>query len=186
LLKQEEIGIPLSITIFGQSSWITRREFFNNEFSDETDRISHFFQIILARKFSPKLSLMLNPGYVIRTEAQLEDINDQVSFLVLGIGGRFKFSKRLSLITDYTLVNGFDRPEGLDLKYYNPLGIGLEIETGGHVFSLNFQNATYITANNFIPYTKKSWRDGGVRFGFSISRNFYLGPKNEMVTNISN
>lgn len=182
LIKQIENGSPLAVSIFGQSSWITRKEFFNNEFPEETDRISHFVQVILARKFSPNLSLMLNPGYLFRSEAQPEDADDQQNFFVIGVGGRLKFTKRLSIIADYTLVNGLDRPDDLNTEYFNPLGIGLEIETGGHVFSLNFQNATYITANNFIPNTKKSWQDGGVRFGFSISRNFYLGPKDDVAT----
>ncbi|MCM4161248.1 hypothetical protein FHG64_02985 [Antarcticibacterium flavum] len=176
LLKQKEEGMPLSVTLFGQSGWITRKENFQNEFPAETDRITHFLQVILARKFSPSLSLMLNPGYLIRPV--VTDAFDQNNFLVIGMGGRLKITKRFSLIADYTLVNGLDRPEDTEFTYYNPLGIGLEIETGGHVFSLNFQNATYITENNFIPYTQKSWEDGGVRFGFTISRNFYLGPKN--------
>ena len=175
LLQQREAALPVSLTLFGQSSWITRRENFDNEFPEEADRISHFLQLILARKFSPSFSLMLNPGYLIRP--QVQDPLDQESFFVLGMGGRIKLTKRLSIIADYTIVNGFDRPGDLETEYYNPLGIGLEIETGGHVFSLNFQNAPYITENNFIPYTNKSWGDGGVRFGFSISRNFYLGPK---------
>ncbi len=177
LIQQLEKEMLVSVTLFGQSSWITRKESFDNEFPKESDKISHFLQVILARKFSPSLSLMLNPGYLIRPSLQVEDVNDKASFFVLGMGGRFKFTKRLSLIVDYTLANGLDRPGELSPQSYNPLGIGLEIETGGHVFSLNFQNARYITENNFIPHTQSSWEDGGVRFGFSISRNFYLGPK---------
>lgn len=182
LLQQVEEGTPVSVTLFGQSSWITRKEFFEDEFPKEGDRLSHFLQVILARKFSSNFSLMLNPGYLMRSSHQLEDSGDKENFLVLGVGGRLKFTKRLSIIADYTLVNGLDRPDDLNPEYFNPLGIGLEIETGGHVFSLNFQNATYITENNFIPNTQKSWLDGGVRFGFSISRNFYLGPKDDLTT----
>lgn len=175
LLRQRTEGTPVALTLFAQSSWITRKETFDNEFQEEADRISHFLQLIVARKFSPSLSLMLNPGYLIRSQAV--DAQDQESFFILGMGGRLKLTKRLSLIADYTIVNGLDRPDDLETEYFNPLGIGLEIETGGHVFSLNFQNAPYIAENNFIPYTQESWSDGGVRFGFSISRNFYLGPK---------
>ena len=175
LFEQFPGGMPFALSLFGQSSWITRKEFVINEFPEETDRISHFLQLIAARKFTPSLSFMLSPGYLMRP--QVSDFGDDKSFFVLGMGGRFKFAKRFSLIADYMLVNGFDRPEDLEINYYNPLGIGLEIETGGHVFSLNFQNSSFITANNFIPNTRKSWEDGGVRFGFSISRNFYLGPK---------
>lgn len=177
LIQQMEEGTPLSVTLFLQSSWITRKEQFNNEFQNETDRISHFFQVILAKKISPSLSLMLNPGYLVR--GQVEDPMDKKNFLVLGMGGRLKFTKSLSLIADYTWVNGLDRPDDLDANYTNPFGVGLEIQTGGHVFSLNFMNARYITANNFIPNTTSSWGDGEVRFGFTISRNFFLGPREQ-------
>lgn len=179
LLWQEEDGLAFSLTLFGQSSWITREPFSNNEFQNEGDRISHFFQAIIARKFSPGISVMLSPGYLLRPEAQVRDMDDEQNLFVVGVGGRFKILNRISIIADYTFVNGLSRPENLDTEYYNPFGVGLEIETGGHVFSLNFQNSQYITANNFIPNTTKSWSDGGVRFGFAISRNFNLGPKDQ-------
>lgn len=179
LLWQEEDGFPLAVTLFGQSSWITREPFSNDEFDNEADRISHFFQAIIARKFSPGISLMLSPGYLFRPEGQIQDVGDSADLFSLGIGGRFKIFKRISIIADYTFVNGLSRPDDLQTEYYNPFGVGVEIETGGHVFALNFQNSQYITANNFIPNTTKSWSDGGVRFGFMISRNFNLGPKRE-------
>lgn len=177
LLWQEENGLPLSVTLFGQSSWITREPFSRNEFDKESDRISHFFQVILARKFSPGVSMMLNPGFLIRPEAQIQDFEDSENLFALGFGARVKIFKRISIIADYTIVNGLSRPDDLQTDYYNPFGVGVEIETGGHVFALNFQNSQAIIANNFIQNTTKSWSDGGVRFGFMISRNFNLGPK---------
>lgn len=178
LLEQLERGMPLSLTLFGQTSIITRKEYVSNEFAEGTDRISYFLQTIFAKRFSSSFSFMVSPGYLMRSRTV--DPGDKEDFFVLGFGGRLKITRSLSLIADYMLVNGFDRPDDLTTDYYNPLGVGLEIETGGHVFSLNFQNATYITANNFIPETEKSWQDGGVRFGFTISRNFYLGPKENL------
>ncbi len=177
LLWQEEEGMPLSVTLFGQSSWITREPFSRNEFENESDRISHFMQVIVARKFSPGVSVMINPGYLIRPEAQVQDFEDSDNLFSLGFGARVKILKRISIIADYTIVNGLSRPDDLGIDYYNPFGVGVEIETGGHVFALNFQNSQAIIANNFIPNTTKSWTDGGVRFGFMISRNFNLGPK---------
>jgi len=175
LFHQRESGMPVSVTLFGQNSWITRKELSPDEFNDQSDRISHFLEVIVAKKISPSLSFMLNPGYLLRSQA--EDPRDKERFFVLGMGGRFKITRRISIISDNMWVNGLDRPSNLSTEYFNPLGVGIEIETGGHVFSLNFQNASYVTENNFIPNNDKSWRDGGVRFGFSIIRNFYLGPK---------
>ena len=175
LVRQLEEGMPLSLILFLQTAYITRKEYLPNEFPEETDRISHFLQVIAGRKFSRSISLMISPGYFIRS--RVEAPGDKESFFVLGMGGRIKFTRSLSIVADYAIVNGFDRPGNLSRQYYNPLGIGLEIETGGHVFSLNFQNSSYIIANNFIPYTEESWTDGGVRFGFTITRNFYLGPR---------
>lgn len=180
LLWQEEEGMPIALTLFYQGSWITRKPFSNDEFGNEGDRISNFFQAIITRKFSPGISLMLAPGYLIRPEAQVQDFEDAENLFAVGIGGRFKIFKRISIITDYTFVNGLSRPDDLQTEYRNPFGVGVEIETGGHVFALNFQNSQYITANNFIPNTTKSWSDGGVRFGFMISRNFNLGPKRQI------
>lgn len=177
LLRQEEGGLPLSVTLFGQGSWITREPFSSNEFENEGERINYLFQVIVARKFTPGISLMISPGYLFRPEAQVSDAGDEQNLFALGIGGRFKVLKRVSIVTDYTFVNGLSRPDDLETDYHNPFGVGVEIETGGHVFSLNFQNSRYITANNFIPNTTKSWSEGGVRFGFAISRNFNLGPK---------
>ncbi|MCM4155434.1 DUF5777 family beta-barrel protein [Gramella sp. AN32] len=180
---QEDQGLPFSATLFAQSGWITRKPFFNDEFPAESDRISHFFQLIIARKFGPGISLMATPGYLLRPDAQVQDLDDRSNLFVLGFGGRFKIMKRISIIADYTIVNGLSRPDSLQTDYFNPLGIGIEIETGGHVFSLNFQNSPYIIANNFIPNTTKSWSDGGVRFGFAISRNFNLAPKRDSIDN---
>ncbi|WP_300435655.1 DUF5777 family beta-barrel protein [Christiangramia sp.] len=176
LLWQDD-AMPVSITFFEQSSWITRKPFSNNEFGSEGDRISHFFQAIIARKFSPGISIMVNPGFLVRPEAQVQDFQDSANLFALGLGGRFKILKRISIIADYTFVNGLSRPEDLQSDFYNPFGVGVEIETGGHVFALNFQNSQAIIANNFIPNTTKSWSDGGVRFGFMISRNFSIGSK---------
>lgn len=175
LLQQKEEGLPVSITLFDQVGWITREEFFDGEFDGQGDRISNFFQVIIAKKFSSGFSLLINPGYLMRSEALVSNSEDNDDLFSIGIGGRLKILKRISILADYTIVNGLSRESSDD--FYNPLGIGLEIETGGHVFSLNFQNSQYIIANNYIPNTTKSWGDGGVRFGFAISRNFNLSPE---------
>ncbi|MCJ0742181.1 DUF5777 family beta-barrel protein [Pedobacter montanisoli] len=171
ILQQTNDGIPLNITLLLQGAVATRTPF-ANEFISFNHRTSYLIQPIISRKFSERLSLQAIPSYLIRY--MTTDILDSKNLFTIGFAGRFKITKRLSFIVDYTLINGLSRPTRLSVAQYNPLGVGLEIETGGHVFSLNFINAEYINENNFLTDTKKSWKNGGVRFGFSISRNFSL------------
>ncbi|WP_316795001.1 DUF5777 family beta-barrel protein [Pedobacter agri] len=139
-----------------------------------TDRMSYVSQIIFARKFSPGLSLVLIPTYIHRNYTQFNDQND---LFALGGGGRLKLSKRISFVVDYTIPfrNAQQKAylEEVNLKkFYNTLGVGLEMETGGHVFHLNFTNATAIQEMQFIPETTTTWTKGQYRWGFSISRRF--------------
>jgi hypothetical protein len=173
LLKQKNDGnMPVNLTMFAQLGWIAREPFSESEFTTYSNRFSYFLQPIISRKFSSRLSLEVMPGLLMRKNTS--ESRDPENLFSLGFAGRMKLTKRLSFIADYTLVNGLSRPKDLAQAYYNPFGVGLEIETGGHIFSLNFMNSEYIVENNFIPGTKKSWQDGGVRFGFTISRNFTL------------
>lgn len=173
-LLQQDLAktMPINLTLFAQMGWIAREPFNENEFSKYSDRFSWVFQSIISRKISSRLSLQVMPGLTLRKNAS--DTRDPEALVSVGFAGRMKLTKRFSFVADYTLVNGLSRPTDLSQAYYNPLGVGLEIETGGHIFSLNFMNSEYILENNFITNTKKSWTKGGVRFGFTISRNFTL------------
>jgi len=164
-------NIPLNITLLAQMGWIAR-EPFNTEFDTYSNRFSYFLQPLLSHKLSQRVSIQVAPAVLLR--ANTSEIRDPERLFSIGFAGRVKLTKRLSFIADYTLVNGLNRPTDLTQKFYNPLGLGLEIETGGHIFSLNFMNSEYIVENSFISDTKKSWEHGGVRFGFTISRNFTL------------
>lgn len=173
LLQQKKDGyMPINFTLFAQMGWIAREPFTESEFSNYSNRFSYFIQGLISRKISSHLSLQIMPGLFMRNNQT--DLRDPDNIFSVGFAGRMKLTKRLSFVADYTLINGLSRPGDLSQVYYNPLGLGLEIETGGHIFSLNFMNSEYITENNFIPNTKKSWKDGGVRFGFTISRNFTM------------
>ena len=145
--------------------------------TNELHRVNYFNQLIIASKITNWLSLEVLPGYMhrnfikekINTENGAYDVN---GFFCLGFGGRIKLNKRLSFIGDY-FYNAASFYKNND-KVFNPLSLGFEIETGGHVFSLFFTNASGLIENNFIPYTTDSWNKGQVKFGFSISRTFAL------------
>lgn len=156
--------MPVNLTLFAQMEWVAREPLSSNEFNNYTDQFSYFLQALLSRKFSSRFSIQAMPGYLMGSNTS--DPGGSEGLLTLGLAGRMKL---MSLVADYILVVGLSSANSLPVEYYNPLGLGLEIETGGHIFSLNFMNSEYILENNFLAQSKKSWREGGVRFGFTLS-----------------
>jgi hypothetical protein len=145
--------------------------------TNELHRFNYFSQLIIASKITDWLSLELLPGYLHRNFIR-ENINpnnnakDVNGLFTMGIGGRIKLTRRLSVIGDYFYnASAFYSNNN---SAFNPLSLGVEIETGGHVFSLFYTNASGLMENNFIPYTTDSWAKGQVKFGFCISRTFAL------------
>jgi len=139
----------------------TRENYFSS-------RLAFYHQAILGRKFSEGFTLQFMPTVVHKNLVQAaSDPND---IIALGVGGRLKLSKRMALTWDYTHVL-VGMPE---TGFYNPLSIGLDIETGGHVFQLHVTNATGMNERAFITETTGQWGKGQVRFGFNLSRTFQL------------
>ncbi len=141
-----------------------------------SDRINAVGQLIIAHKFGPGFSLALHPTYIRRNMTAYYD-TDQDLF-ALGVGGRLKVSRRMALVMDYFLPfrssASKERYAEVLTTLYNPLGVGLEIETGGHVFNLNFTNATAIQEMQYIAETTSSWTKAQFRWGFTISRRFSI------------
>ena len=134
------------------------------------DRLGYISQILISRKFSERLSLELAPSFFY--DNYLPDIagdQDQMKAqFSMGVGGRLKLSKRLSLNVDYAAhLNRADNN-----PFNDPLSIGVDIETGGHVFQLHFTNAQPSFENGFLGQANGSWGDGVIFFGFNLSRNF--------------
>jgi hypothetical protein len=177
--------VPVSITIFGNSvaSGMDRLNVVTSDadFQKFSDRLSFVTQAIITRKFNDSFSLALSPTYVMRNYVSFMDMNNIYG---LGIGGRLKVSHRMAVVADYFLSFRSQRSNDYFLqqkgfRFYNPLGVGLEMETGGHVFNFIFTNSTAILENQFIPSTSSSWTKGGFRWGFSISRTFTLSKKSD-------
>ena len=57
---------------------------------------------------------------------------------------------------------------------YDSFSIGVDIETGGHVFQLHFSNAVGMNERAFLADTKGDWLKGEIRFGFNLSRIFQI------------
>ena len=151
--------------------------------SGVTEKFAHRFiytsQLVIARKFNSWLSLELIPGFTHRNFVK-KNINpdnnavEENDIISCGFGGRIRLTKRFALMADYFYIVSKYRTGNSAVPYFNPLAIGVEIETGGHVFHINFTNAPGINENNFLPNTTDSWLKGGYKFGFNISRVFNL------------
>ena len=173
---------PFGVTLFGNAVVSTMTSNINNKVPDHfdtfSDRWSFVSQAIIVRKFNSTFSLAVLPTYVHYNRVVYGDSND---IFAMGIGARYKVSKRMALIGDYFYTfDSKNRKEYFErngLPFYNPLAVGLEIETGGHVFQLTFMNNTALLENQFIPYTTTSWEQGQFRWGFSISRPFSFNKK---------
>ena len=169
---------PLSLTLFAntvvssmKASTVANQE---NSFDDFNDRLSETVQLLIARKFG-KVSLQLSPTLVNRNYVPSEDDN---TLFALGGAFRLPVRGRFSLLFDY--FHTFRSQSSIDyfktqgVKFYDAMGVGIELLTEGHVFHLNFTNATEILENRFIPGTATSWGDGEFRWGFTVSRDFDL------------
>ncbi len=182
LLRQKTAGMPLSVTAFGSWAIDSRREQVGFiEFGEMTDRYAYTGQLLIARKFSEKLSLQVAPTLVYRN--QVVNRMEENALGALGMGGRFKLSKRVSLNAEYYLVSGLGTES--QRVNYNPLAVGFDIETGGHVFQLHFTNSFGMIEKHFIGQTGGlyggRWQNGDVHWGFNISRTFNLGPRGDTV-----
>ncbi|POY39225.1 hypothetical protein C3K47_01655 [Solitalea longa] len=172
LLEQtSDNRMPLSITLLGSTGIAVRKD--PDVFTDFGSRCSFFIEALIAKKFTDKLSLQISPSYLHRK--YLYYPQDEKDLFSLGISGRYKFNKRCALVADYIHTFSSYRKNSTEPNFYDPLALGFEVETGGHVFSVNFTNAAGIVENNFIPNTTSSWKSGAFKLGFNISRIFYFG-----------
>lgn len=171
LQQKDKQGSPVSFSVLIKTGF-TPYKVSTPIFDSYGNRFSHFLQTIISRKFSSDLSLQVTPGVLFRSVVL--GSGDESTLFSTGIAGRYKFTKRFGIIADYYMISSDFRKNNPNTDFYNPLGLGIEVETGGHVFTMNFANAKAIAENNFLANSTSSWGKGQYRFGFTISRMFTL------------
>jgi len=136
-----------------------------------SSRFGYYYQFIIGRKFSDAFSLQLSPVLVHRNLVELN--SDKHDIIAVEVGTRVKLTQRLAITADYFYV----LPDQLRPEFHSPLSVGLDIETGGHVFQLHFTNAPAMNERTFITETTGKWDKGDIHFGFNISRVFTLSDR---------
>ncbi|WP_367388261.1 DUF5777 family beta-barrel protein [Lewinella sp. LCG006] len=131
-----------------------------------SSRLTYTYQLIFGRKFSDNFSLQFSPTVVHRNLVKYSiEANDVYA---AAMATRIKLTKRMAINAEYVYL----LPDQLVPGYRNSLSIGFDIETGGHVFQLHFTNSTSMIEKGFITETSGDWLDGGIHFGFNVSRVF--------------
>lgn len=175
LLRQSTgaVNMPVSVSLFSSAALKTMKWPDQTRTNYFSSRMSYTGQILVARKINQGLSLQLTPTFVHRNLVATElDPND---LYAMGAGGRLKLSKRISLNAEYYMVA--NPKKYMSQTVYNPLSVGIDIETGGHVFQLIMTNSLAMIEKGFVGETTGSWLKGDVHFGFNISRVFNVKKK---------
>ncbi len=172
LLKQTEgAGMPVSVSVLGTitnyTQTVTNKPYLNTKY-----RTAYAGQLLIARKVTRDLSLQITPTYLhynlVPTVADKNDV------FALGMGGRMKITKRMSVNAEYDVVPS---NQVVSTTVHNSFSLGWDIETGGHVFQLVFSNSQSMVPTQYFTQTTGTWGKGDIYFGFNISRNFNLKKK---------
>ncbi len=168
LLRQStgKVVIPLSVAYAGGMTVNTLRWADPDRVNYFSSRLNYFHQLLIARKFGERLSLQISPTLVHRNLVDAREAQNDV--YAIGIGGRFKVSGSVTVNAEYFYL----LPGNTADNFENCLSIGVDIETGGHVFQLIFSNSVAMTPNYFVAQTLNTWQTGGIHFGFNLSRVF--------------
>lgn len=174
--------IPVSMALYVNAaiSPIKRELFYADvpvHVNNNLHRLSYTAQLIIARKVGNLGSVELLPTYVHRNYVK-NYVNpnngaaETNGLFALGAAVRIKITKRSSILAEYFYTFSKYRQNNPTHPYYQPVSIGYEIETGGHVFHINFSNAVGIIENDFLVNSPDTWNLGGFKWGFNISRVF--------------
>lgn len=145
-------------------------------FKNNQERYSYWGQALIARKFNERLSLQVMPSFLHYNK--VEDPAILNNLWAIGFGGRYKLTKRFTLSGEYyhafSDIGAYEASTGKAYPYHDAISIGVDIETGGHVFQLHFTNSRGMIEKHFIGQTTGAWQNTDIYYGFNIARTFSL------------
>ena len=166
LLRQKKGGAPVTIVGYNSVEYNTGLDKANYPLLEDKNRFTVAHEILISRKFNENLSLELIPIYLHQNFVQ-NDAQDNSQY-ILGLGGRYKISKRVTINAEYHAHMN----RAASSLFKNPLSLGVDIETGGHVFQLHVTNAQLMNESGYLTAAKGNWSKGDIFFGFNIWRVF--------------
>lgn len=142
------------------------------------DKFAFLHQLLIARKFSDKLSLELIPSLVHINRVPYGPNNTNNVFSI-GLAGKYKMTSNKNLTFEYSRqLNGHKNQldRNANIFDYSPdlLSVGLELNTGGHLFQF-YIGATQDASNIDHLARNNNWlKDGQLAFGFTLNRSLSL------------
>lgn len=164
LRETKDGSVPLSLSLKGDIGLTTQEN--NRPISDD---LNYFISLPIAKKFNDRLSLQAAPMYSHFNTVSSFD-NEENDLFALGLGGEYHLSRRYALMAEYYPVLS-ERNPGTK----NAFALGLNIETGGHVFQLFFASSNWHTEQYVISTNDEDFWAGDFRFGFNVNRIFTIG-----------
>jgi len=166
LARQEEGKIPFTLVGYTSVLANTALDTDNLPKLDFKHRLSYVAQLLISRKITNELSLIASPTFF--HDNYVIDDTQKNSQYGLGLGGRYKLGKRWSVNMEY----GMHLNRSATSLYNNPFSIGVDLETGGHIFQLHFTNSQSMNTNGVFGTSTGDWGDSDVYFGFNLARSF--------------
>lgn len=168
-------NIPLTLGWYSMANISTQKKELN-EFTD--NRWSFMHQLLIARKFSSKLSLQFMPT-LIHFNVVPYGINNSNLVWSLGMGGKYKIKSNLNLTFEYArqlnMYENLVTKTGSIINYTpNMLSVGLEINTGGHLFQFFVGNTVDGSNIDHLARNISNIKDGKFALGFTINRSLSL------------
>ena len=160
--------MPMTVTLFANTAIISLKWQEPDRKNYFTSRMQYAYQLLIARKFGSRLSLQLMPTLIHRN--MVETIEDQNDVWSIGAGGRIKVSNRVAITGEYYYL----LPGKTADDFSNAFSIGVDLETGGHVFQIYLTNTQGLIEEQFIPMTDGKWLDGDIFISFNINRTFQI------------
>ena len=160
--------MPLSVSILGTVTDYTQDEA-TETYLNTKYRTAYAVELLLARKVNRYLSLQVTPTWLHYN--LVPTVDDKNDVFAVGLGGRMKITKRMSINAEYDVV---PKNQVVSTQVHNSFSLGWDIETGGHVFQLVFSNSQSMLPTQYLTQTNGTWGKGDIFFGFNISRNFNL------------
>jgi len=170
LLKQKDHGgSPIAISYVVAMSLKAFRTPVGKTFV-LADRICYTHQVLFAKKVNKALSVQLTPTLVHYNLVDYSLYNNNL--LAMGFGARMKVSNRATVNAEYYYV--LNKWDNAQTPYTNNFSLGMDIETGGHVFQFMLTNTQAMTERNFIGQTTGQWGKGDIHLGFNLGRVFTI------------